>query len=117
METASCSFSFQCFAMFSASGSSGFGALNSAWMLGAVAAALSANSATRASCKSATGRGDGEPQKHRADLQRRAPLILQDVEADASQLVLRCGSEPRARNAATRNRVRLLVRTLSMFGW
>ena len=33
MATASCSFSFQCFAMFSASGSSGLGALNSAWML------------------------------------------------------------------------------------
>jgi hypothetical protein len=33
VSTASASFVFQCFAMFSESGSSGFGALRSAWML------------------------------------------------------------------------------------
>ena len=46
--TASCSFSFQCFAMFSASGSSGLGALNSAWMLqGAKSSQLKRHAMTR----------------------------------------------------------------------
>ena len=27
------------------------------------------------------------PEKHRADLQRRTPLVLEDIEADAAQLV------------------------------
>jgi hypothetical protein len=82
MATASASFSFQCFAMFSASGSSGFGALSRAWMLckpGSVHLVVSRGR------QPAEG-GEHSPKQDGADLQRRRPLVLQDVQTDAPQL-------------------------------
>ena len=67
--------------MFSASGSSGFGALSKAWMLYCKRACIWLSAAAG---NPQTSRHS--PEQDGANLQSRRPLVLQDVQTDATQL-------------------------------
>ena len=84
---------FQCSATSFASGSSGFGALSNACPGGA-----RASCASNAACAAGWAAAHLDAQQYRPDLQGWAPLVLQDIQADASQPVnvrmVNFGEEP-----------------------